>query len=133
MNDVLSSAHSGLVSLIDGGSIRMRKVSAGVALLLVSIVSSAQEPPSTSLPLFDAHIHYSHDAWQSVPPQDAIAILRKAGVRRALVSSSGDDGQQKLHALAPDLIVPSLRPYRSRGDISTWVRDQSVIAYLEER
>jgi hypothetical protein len=85
------------------------------------------------LPIFDAHIHYSHDAWQSVPPQEAIAILRKAGVRRALVSSSGDDGQQKLHALAPELILPSLRPYRSRGDISTWVRDQSVIPYLEER
>ncbi len=111
----------------------MRKVSIGAALLLISFASGAQEPPSMSLPIFDAHIHYSHDAWQSVPPQEAIAILRKAGVRRALVSSSGDDGQQKLHALAPDLIVPSLRPYRSRGDISTWVRDQSVIAYLEER
>jgi predicted TIM-barrel fold metal-dependent hydrolase len=111
----------------------MRKVSIGAALLLISFASGAQEPPSMSLPIFDAHIHYSHDAWQSVPPQEAIAILRKAGVRRALVSSSGDDGQQKLHALAPDLIVPSLRPYRSRGDISTWVRDPSVIAYLEER
>ena len=111
----------------------MRKVSIGAALLLISFASGAQEPSSMSLPIFDAHIHYSHDAWQSVPPQEAIAILRKAGVRRALVSSSGDDGQQKLHALAPDLILPSLRPYRSRGDISTWVRDQSVIAYLEER
>ena len=127
------SVRGGLVSLIDSGSVRMRTLSPGVVLLLVSIVSYAQETPSMSLPLFDAHIHYSHDAWQSVPPQDAIAILRKAGVRRALVSSSGDDGQQKLHALAPDLIVPSLRPYRSRGDISTWVRDQSVIGYLEER
>ena len=46
-----------------------------------------------------------------------IAILRKAGVKRALVSSSGDDGTQRLLAEAPDLIVPSLRPYRSRGEI----------------
>ena len=31
------------------------------------------------------------------------------------------------------LVVPSLRPYRTRGDISTWVRDETVAAYLEER
>jgi hypothetical protein len=100
----------------------------GLALSAVAPTAHGQE-----LPIFDAHIHYSHDAWQSVPPQEAISMLRKAGVRRALVSSSADDGQQKLYALAPDLILPSLRPYRSRGDISTWVRDQSVIPYLEER
>ena len=46
------------------------------------------------LPIFDAHLHYSHDAWESVPVQDAIAIMRKAGLKRALISSSGDDGQQ---------------------------------------
>src|SRR6185436_19649901 len=110
------------------GSKRMRAILIGVLLSAAALAARGQE-----LPIFDAHIHYSHDAWQSVPPHDAIAILRKAGVRRALVSSSGDDGQRKLYALAPELILPSLRPYRSRGDISTWVRDQSVIPYLEER
>ena len=85
------------------------------------------------LPIFDAHLHYSHDAWDSVPPADVIALLRKAGVRRALVSSSGDDGQQRLYAAAPGLIIPELRPYRRRGEIGTWFRDPSVIAYLEER
>ncbi len=89
--------------------------------------------PAADLPIFDAHVHYSHDAWASVPPRQAIELLRKAGVRRALVSSSNDDGNQKLFAEAPDIIIPSLRPYRSRGDIGTWVRDESVVAYLEER
>src|SRR5687767_13005105 len=101
---------------------RMRAIVMCVMLSVAALAAHGQE-----LPIFDAHIHYSHDAWQSVPPQEAIAILRKAGVRRALVSSSGDDGQQKLYALAPELILPSLRPDRSRGDIATWVRDQSVI------
>ena len=45
-----------------------------------------------------------------VPPQDAIAIMRKAGLKRALVSSSGDDGQQRLFAAAPDLVIPSCAP-----------------------
>ena len=41
-------------------------------------------------------MHYSHDAWENLPPKDAIAILRKAGLKRAVVSSSGDDGTQRL-------------------------------------
>ena len=92
---------------------------------------SAQAPATP--PIFDAHVHYSHDAWANLPPADAIAILRKAGIKRALVSSSGDEGTQRLVALAPDLIVPSLRPYRKRADVSTWVRDASVVDFLEDR
>jgi hypothetical protein len=106
----------------------MRPVLIGLVVHLIPLALEAQE-----LPIFDAHIHYSHDAWASVPPKQAIEILRKAGVRRALVSSSGDDGQQRLYTEAPDLILPSLRPYRSRGDIGTWVRDETVIPYLEDR
>jgi hypothetical protein len=88
---------------------------------------------AAELPIFDAHLHYSHDAWESVPPAQAIAMLRKAGVKRALVSSSGDDGQQRLAAQAPDLIIPELRPYRSRADTGIWFRDETVIPYLENQ
>jgi hypothetical protein len=94
---------------------------------------AGREAAAQELPIFDAHLHYSHDAWDRVPPQEAIAILRKAGLKRALISSSGDDGQQRLYALAPDLVIPELRPYRSRGEIGSWFRDDSVIPYLEER
>lgn len=92
--------------------------------------ASAAEP---RLPIFDAHVHYSHDAWDRTPPKEAVAILRKAGLKRAMVSSSSDDGTQKLYAEAPDLVVPSLRPYRKRGELSTWVRDETVISHLEDR
>jgi len=88
---------------------------------------------SAELPIFDAHIHYSHDSWDVLPPKTAIEILRKSGVRRALVSSSSDDGTQKLYAEAPELIIPELRPYRSRGEIGTWVRDETIIPHVEER
>jgi Amidohydrolase len=106
----------------------LARLAAGLAAVLaVSIARGAE------LPIFDAHVHYSHDAVEMVPPDEAVAILRKARLKRALVSSSDDDGTQKLYAAAPDLIVPELRPYRRRGEISTWVRDPSVIAYLEAR
>ena len=108
----------------------MRPTSIGLLLaaVLAPVLSTAAE-----LPLFDAHIHYSHDAWDNLPPKEAVLILRKAGLKRALVSSSGDEGTQRLVAEAPDLVVPSLRPYRTRGDVGTWVRDDSVAAFLEER
>ena len=100
------------------------------ALALAALSLSAQAQP---LPIFDAHMHYSHDAWESVPVEQAIAILRKAGVRRALISSSGDEGQQRLARAAPELVIPELRPYRRRGEIGTWFRDESVIPYLQEK
>ena len=94
---------------------------------------SAGPARAADLPLFDAHIHYSHDAVQLVPPRQAVAILRQAGLRGALVSSSDDTGTQLLMAEAPALIVPELRPYRSRGELGSWMRDTSVVGYLEDR
>ena len=110
----------------------MRK-QAACAVLGLALVAAAGGAAAADLPIFDAHLHYSHDAWDTVPPAEAIAILRKAGVKRALISSSGDDGQQRLLALAPDLVITELRPYRSRGEIGSWFRDESVVAYLEDR
>jgi len=107
-----------------------------VALVWAPLAAAAAWTPlavATDLPIFDAHLHYSHDAWETLSPADAVAILKKAGIKRALVSSSGDEGQQKMKALAPQVVITELRPYRSRGEIGTWVRDESVPGYLEER
>jgi len=103
------------------------------ALLTAFLLGIATSAISQPLPIFDAHLHYSHDAWETVPVEQAIAIMRKAGVKRALVSSAGDDGQQRLYRAAPDLVIPELRPYRSRADVGTWFRDETVIPYLEQK
>jgi hypothetical protein len=88
---------------------------------------------SAELPVIDAHIHYSHDAWDTTPAQKAVEILREAGLKKAFVSSSSDEGTQKLYSVAPELVVPVLRPYRKRGEISSWKHDETVIAMLGER
>jgi predicted TIM-barrel fold metal-dependent hydrolase len=88
---------------------------------------------ASTLPIFDSHLHYSQDAWEQLPPKAAIAILRKAGLKAAMVSSSSDDGTQKLLAEAPDLVIPVLRPYRNRSETGSWVRDTSIVAHLESR
>lgn len=101
------------------------------AMLMLSGRVVAYDPKDS--PIFDAHIHYSQDVWEAVPPEDAIRRLREAGIERAMVSSTSDEGTQMLYAVAPDLVIPVLRPYRKFGTTSSWMYDKTVIQYLEER
>ncbi|MFT5113733.1 MAG: putative TIM-barrel fold metal-dependent hydrolase [Parasphingorhabdus sp.] len=109
----------------------MRKMYPAILAVIgfVSLTVQAQE----SIPIVDAHIHYSHDAWQVLPPAKAVEILRRAGLKHAFVSSSSDEGTQKLYNEAPDLVVPVLRPYRKRGELYSWVRDETVLDMLKDR
>ena len=74
----------------------------------------AQNP---DLPIFDTHIHYSAPDWAEYPPDRILGILQKAGIKRALVSSTPDDGTLTLYQKDPKRVVPILRPYRTRDDI----------------
>ncbi|HEY5832329.1 MAG TPA: hypothetical protein VIV01_28530 [Hyphomicrobiaceae bacterium] len=107
----------------------MRRTLLAAALVIGATAAPAQAPR----PVIDVHIHYSHDTWSGLPPPEAIKVLRQAGLRKAFVSSSSDDGTQMLLKAAPDLIVPVLRPYRRRGELGSWMRDPSVIAHVESR
>src|ERR687897_571218 len=99
-----------------------------LALSLLAAPVTAQQP----LPLFDAHIHYSRPDWDVYTPERILSILAQSGVRRAIASSTPDDGTLKLYDRAPKGIVPFLRPYRTREDMSAWPRDPAVQAYVEE-
>ncbi len=85
------------------------------------------------MPLIDVHVHYNEDAWSVISPGRAVELLRQAGLDRALVSSSGDAGTQRLHQLARELVVPVLRPYRGRGEQSRWMYDASVSDMLAQK
>ena len=102
-------------------------------VLLASFWGAGGSGQAQDAPIFDAHIHYSRDAWDALSPAQALATLDRAGVRLALVSSTPDDGTLKLYELAPDRIVPFLRPYRSRADMQGWPSDPAVQAYVGER
>lgn len=100
------------------------------ALLLPAATLRAQ---SAELPIFDTHIHYSAPDWAEYPEARILGILQQAGIKRALVSSTPDDGTIKLYQKDPQRIVPILRPYRTREDMGHWWQDPSVIPYLESR
>jgi hypothetical protein len=102
-------------------------------LLLALLMPIPRALAADPLPIFDAHLHYSSDAWSVYDVDQALAILDRSGVRVALVSSTPDDGTLRLYQRAPERVVPILRPYRNRGDISTWTQDPSVVDYLRGR
>ena len=110
---------------------------AAMATRLLIVAAAAlllgTSPAAAQFPIFDAHIHYSRPDWDVYTPERALSILARAGVRRALVSSTPDDGTLMLYDRAPAGIVPFLRPYRTRDDMGSWTRDPAVAAYVEER
>jgi len=110
-------------------------MSRGVVLLVAMgmLLGRGAPVPAADAPLADAHIHYSAPDWSVYTPDQVVAILDRAGIKRALVSSTPDDGTLKLFDRDPKRVVPMLRPYRTRDDMSTWWRDPSIIPYLEER
>ena len=104
----------------------MKALVAGAVLLFAVCGARAAE-----LPIFDAHLHYSHDAWESVPPKEAIALLRKAGLRRAVVSSSNDDGNQMYYfELDEDRLHADGERILRRLDLSPAERED-LVAFLE--
>lgn len=95
------------------------------------ILSSPIAIAQSELPIADVHLHYSHDSVELTPPERVIEIMRSANLKFALVSSSDDNGTQLLNKLAPDLIVPGLRPYRRRGETGSWFKDEGALEYVE--
>ncbi len=100
---------------------------------LLAFFASSTLPADTTLPIFDTHIHYNHDNWASFSPQAVLALLQQAGVTRALVSSTPDDGTLMLYRQDPKRIIPVLRPYRTPADRVDWFRSAEVLAYIEKR
>ena len=112
--------------------ISLIRATASVGLIWTLLISQAWSSDYEG-PLFDGHIHYSHDAWKSTPPDQAVDTLKKAGLEGAFVSSSSDEGTQKLYGVDSKLVVPVLRPYRARGELGTWIVDETVLDMLRER
>ena len=80
------------------------------SVFVFALGAALAAPASTAadMPIFDAHVHYSHDAWDNLPPTDAIAILRKAG----LEARAGVELGRRGHA------APGRRGARARDPVA---------------
>ena len=109
-------------------------LAAGLAAMTLCIIRiSGAAAADTDLKIFDTHVHYSRDAWGVYPPYKILKKLEAAGVYRALVSSTPDDGTLKLHGQDKKRFIPALRPYRGAIGSGNWVQDSGLIGYLEGR
>jgi hypothetical protein len=104
-----------------------------LATLALLVLAAGSPAAAADTPLADGHIHYSRPDWSAYTPDQIVAILDKAGIARALVSSTPDDGTLKLYDRDPKRVIPILRPYRTRDDMGTWWKDPTIIPYLEQR
>src|SRR5262249_6023782 len=103
------------------------------ALVALTLMPWTRVARAQDLPIIDTHLHYSTNSWQDYAPAVLVVLLDQASVRKAFVSSTPDEGTVRLYELAPDRIVPVLRPYRQPGELSSWHQDSTVVPYLEER
>src|SRR5438034_10827267 len=102
-------------------------------LFFATALLTAQVPITDDLPIFDAHLHYNREAWGLYSVDEILALLDQAGVRKAFVSSTPDEGTLMLYDRAPERIVPSLRPYRTPADQFTFARDPTSVDYVQQR
>ena len=102
-----------------------------ISLVLALFFTCTKKLAANELRLFDAHIHYSADVWDAIPPENAINKLTKNGIQRAIVSSTPADGAIKLYNADPDLVIPFLRPYRSSADLNDWYTNPDILKYVQ--
>lgn len=80
----------------------------------------------------DGHIHYNQDVWNDLAPEHAVELLDDNHINRAIVFSTPAQGTDKLYRLAPQRIIPFIRPYRVFRDRFTWHSDPGVLEYLKQ-
>ena len=91
--------------------------------------SAAQE----RLKIFDAHLHYNQEPTAFYPLERVLEVFRRNNVAGIIANSRPNKGTHELvEAKAQGLlVVPFIRPYRTRADVSEWSTDPSIYELIE--
>lgn len=81
----------------------------------------------------DGHIHYNQDVWSRLSAERVMKYLAENEIQRAIVSSTPTEGTEKLYKLAPDRVIPFLRPYRNIRDEFTFHSDPTILNHLKQK
>ena len=106
-------------------------------LLVAMSLAAASARAADPVPIFDAHLHYNAEATAAHPIPDVLRRFRDARVTTIIANSRPNDGTRALVAAAAadpaaaPRVVPFIRPYRTRADISTWFNDPAIFALIE--
>ena len=96
--------------------------------------SAHQAPAQDPIEIFDAHLHYNWEPTPYLQPAEVIALFKKTRVTGILATSRPNVGTNVLVDAKPDglWIVPFIRPYRVRADITSWMGDPSIFELVKE-
>jgi hypothetical protein len=112
----------------------MRKPNA-VALLLAAVLALLPNAGSSQprLKIFDAHLHYNQEPDAFFRLEQVLEVFRRNDVVGIVANSRPNKGTHELVAAkAPGLlVVPFIRPYRTRADVSGWSMDPSLYELIE--
>ena len=102
-----------------------------IAALLVLVPTSASA--QTKLKIFDAHLHYNQEPAPFYRLEQVLEVFRRNDVAGIIANSRPNKGTHELVAAkAPGLlVVPFIRPYRTRSDVSAWSTDPIIPELIE--
>ena len=110
-------------------SITRLHVLSAILTAVMSLTANAGDDPFS---IHDGHIHYDQDVWGTLPPAQAVQMLRDEHIKRALVSATPTEGAEMLYRADPELVIPMLRPYKSWRHRYLWFNDPDLKDYLLE-
>jgi hypothetical protein len=87
----------------------------------------------TQLKIFDAHLHYNQEPTPFYRLDQVLDVFRRNNVAGIIANSRPNKGTHELvDAKAQGLlVVPFIRPYRTRADVSDWSIDPSIYDLIE--
>jgi TatD related DNase len=108
-------------------------------VVLLSATGQTVQAKDTKLyvgPIFDGHLHYNEEAFDSVPPQLVFKKCQQNQVRAIIANSRPNAGTvtltnaTTLAKAAQVQVIPFVRLYRNRADYQTWFKDPSIYDML---
>ena len=105
---------------------------ASLKILAVAVLWFTTHAGAATEAIHDGHIHYDEDVWESLPPAEALQMLKQENIRRALVSATPTEGAEMLYRADPETVIPMLRPYKSWRHRYLWFNDPELRDYLLE-
>jgi len=111
----------------------MRWLMSATAFALALSIGATSARAQQRLELFDAHMHWNQEPNPFYSLDQILQVFKRNGVTGVLATSRPNKGTiQLVDAKPPGLwVVPFIRPYRTRDDISTWFGDQAIFELIQ--
>ncbi len=111
----------------------LRLLMLGLVVLASAVPAAFSQERTEPIEIFDAHLHYNWEPNAYLSVADVLALFKKHRVTGILATSRPNNGTHALmDSKASGLaVVPFIRPYRIRSDVSSWFSDPTIFDLVE--